>query len=55
MYACNEHIDYVMEDFIDRYEIAPTLELIDKTEPKFCDWCKQPATYLLTSEEKTEE
>jgi CxxH/CxxC protein (TIGR04129 family) len=55
MYACKEHVDYVMEDFIDKYSVAPTMELIDSTNLKECDWCQQPATYLLILEEEMEE
>lgn len=55
MYACQEHIDYIMEDFIDKYTVAPTMELIDNGEHKKCDWCNQPAAYLLKLEEETEE
>jgi CxxH/CxxC protein (TIGR04129 family) len=54
MYACQEHIDYVMEDFIDKYSVAPTMELLDKKEQKKCDWCDQPADYLLKTEEGEE-
>lgn len=54
MYACQEHIDYVMEDFIDKYTVPPTMELIDNDEHKNCDWCSQPAAYLLTLEEEME-
>ncbi|MCH5585075.1 CxxH/CxxC protein [Shimazuella sp. AN120528] len=55
MYACKEHIDYVMEDFIDKFAVAPTMEVMDSTDHKSCDWCSQPAAYFLTIEEETEE
>ncbi|WP_037465454.1 CxxH/CxxC protein [Shimazuella kribbensis] len=54
MYACEEHIDYVMEDFIDQYEVAPTMEIIEETELKVCVWCKKTATYKLSIEEESE-
>jgi CxxH/CxxC protein (TIGR04129 family) len=55
MYACEEHIDFVMEDFIDQYNVAPTLELIKATDDKPCVWCKQHAVYSLILEEEMEE
>jgi CxxH/CxxC protein (TIGR04129 family) len=53
LYACTEHIDEVMEDFIDEYSVAPTLEKID-LEQHHCAWCDQPAVYRLEVEEPSD-
>jgi CxxH/CxxC protein (TIGR04129 family) len=54
LYACEEHIDYVMEDFIDQYEAAPTMEQLEHNENKICAWCKKTASYMLALEEESE-
>jgi CxxH/CxxC protein (TIGR04129 family) len=51
LYACEEHIDFVMEDFIDEFEVAPTLELLDSPSKETCNWCQKQAQYALIQEE----
>jgi CxxH/CxxC protein (TIGR04129 family) len=52
LFACAEHIEEVMEDFIDQYSAAPTLEHIDNEQHQ-CAWCNQPAVYRLEAEESS--
>ncbi len=54
MFACKEHIDYVMEDFIDEYLVAPTMEIVTATDA-LCAWCKAKADYELRLEEEASE
>ncbi|RAL23383.1 CxxH/CxxC protein [Thermoflavimicrobium daqui] len=52
-YACEEHLDYIMDDIIDTYMVAPILESyqpIRPSEKKACKWCGQSSEYQLTFE-----
>jgi CxxH/CxxC protein (TIGR04129 family) len=51
MYACKEHIDYVMEDFIDQHQVAPSMELVTRHDAR-CAWCEEEAQYELCLEEE---
>jgi CxxH/CxxC protein (TIGR04129 family) len=55
-YSCEEHIDYVMEDLIDQYQVAPILEaFLPSSDEKslHCHWCKQtPAYQLIVQQEE---
>lgn len=49
-YACDEHLDYVMDDVIEEYHTAPTLEPLQQTTISVCKWCGKPAEYQLELE-----
>jgi len=44
IYACKEHIDMALDDFVDEYEVFPVLE---KCEQKKCSYCDQVAEYMV--------
>ncbi|GAX89094.1 CxxH/CxxC protein [Effusibacillus lacus] len=51
--ACKEHVEFAIDEFVDTYEEAPELRLIEETtvfeEPRSkCKFCGEPAAYLLT-------
>jgi CxxH/CxxC protein (TIGR04129 family) len=48
MYACKEHIDYVMEDFIDQYQVDTSMEPVTWHDA----WCDGEAQYELRLEEE---
>lgn len=45
-YSCEDHLDIVMDDFINKYEIFPKLEL-DK-EINYCNYCDKYSKYIVT-------
>lgn len=48
-YSCNEHIEYIIEDFINNCELVPNLEL-DLTEHiNYCNYCNNHAIYVITN------
>lgn len=44
IYACNEHIEMAIDDFIYKYEEAPE---IFKDEDNKCSYCKENAKYKI--------
>lgn len=49
-YACEEHMDIVLEDFIDTYEIPPFMDLCQPPPPHAkCRWCGEEPKYLLVA------
>ncbi len=55
-YACDEHVDIVIDDFVDTYEMPPLMDLCHPSPPHArCRWCgEKPAYQLAASEEKLE-
>ncbi|SDY37634.1 CxxH/CxxC protein [Thermoactinomyces sp. DSM 45892] len=49
-YACDEHLDYVMDDMIEEFHTAPTLEPLQSSEKHSCRWCKGTAGFQLELE-----
>lgn len=50
-YACDEHLEYIMDDLIEQFHTAPTLEpLIEVTHAHVCQWCGELASYQLELE-----
>lgn len=54
-FACIDHIDNAIDDYIDYQEIAPEVSYVhdwqnaDGTQLKtHCEYCNEPATYVLT-------
>ncbi len=45
-YACSKHIDYVIEDFINKYESFPILNVSE--EKKYCNYCDDYAIYTIS-------
>lgn len=51
--ACAEHIEQVIDEYVDRYEISPDLTRLDAAAPgpavpTNCLFCSRPPVYLLT-------
>lgn len=51
-YSCNQHIDIVIEEMIDEFEDAPTLEVITSTHS--CHRCGKRAIYRLQCDHENE-
>jgi CxxH/CxxC protein (TIGR04129 family) len=51
-FACDEHIDILIDEIVDKYSLAPDMEIVDNStaESKVCSWCKQLAKYQLELE-----
>ncbi|SFI69413.1 CxxH/CxxC protein [Thermoflavimicrobium dichotomicum] len=52
-HACEEHVDYLMDDIIDEYHVAPVLEPYSPAfhiEKASCKWCGQEPVYQLIFE-----
>jgi CxxH/CxxC protein (TIGR04129 family) len=54
-YACEEHVDILIDEVVDKEELAPSLypyEKSDTTRDR-CNWCgKRPAYVLRVETEK---
>lgn len=50
MKACNEHIEVVIDMFVDENEIAPNIQKIEDNHDlsTICDLCDKPAEYIVT-------
>jgi CxxH/CxxC protein (TIGR04129 family) len=48
IYACGEHIDMAIDDFLVDNETFPVLS---KAEEGTCSYCSKPAEYVLTKKE----
>ncbi|SEM82280.1 CxxH/CxxC protein [Lihuaxuella thermophila] len=49
-YACEEHIDLVIDEIVDRYSLPPVMERISPdtaTEKQGCSWCGGVPRYQL--------
>jgi len=46
-FSCHEHIDALIDIFLDEYETMPVMNQLTKTD-ETCEQCKQQATYELT-------
>ncbi|MBA4494084.1 CxxH/CxxC protein [Paenactinomyces guangxiensis] len=58
-YACGEHIDIVIDEIVDRFSIAPTMELYSSDRrngsKKECYWCGGFPEYQLEIELEDEQ
>lgn len=48
-YSCDNHIEYVIEDFINKYESTPNLELDIPESSNYCNYCNNYAIYVITN------
>jgi CxxH/CxxC protein (TIGR04129 family) len=49
-YACEEHVDMVIDEIVDHYSKAPTMDLVGPDtakEKKGCIWCGGIPRYQL--------
>jgi CxxH/CxxC protein (TIGR04129 family) len=47
IYSCAEHIDIMIEEWVNEYELAPEIDLVDDKKKAPCSWCKQDAVYYI--------
>ena len=52
IYSCENHIDQVLEDFIEKEEKFPLLKALQKKEmlSTICTQCEREATYVVANE-----
>lgn len=43
--SCEEHIDYVIDDFIKKYEVIPHIEF--NKDNNYCNYCNKYAKYMV--------
>ena len=54
IYACNQHVEIALDDFINKYEKAP--EIFETFNKKFkCSYCEKNAKYVIKFFEEKEE
>jgi CxxH/CxxC protein (TIGR04129 family) len=49
-FACEEHIEIVIEEMVDRYALAPVVSLVSQkniSQLNNCYWCECPPQYRL--------
>lgn len=51
-YACDDHINYVIEDFINLYGITPDFDFNKDMERNYCNYCLEYGKYVLIFSEK---
>jgi len=44
-----EHVELAMDEIVDETEEYPILEELNKEEKKTCEYCPQPAVYVVSS------
>lgn len=52
IFACSEHLEYLLDDLLEETQTAPSLEKIpnEKQIEQTCSWCNLPAEYRLVFE-----
>jgi CxxH/CxxC protein (TIGR04129 family) len=51
-YACDEHIDIVLDEIVDNYAQAPLMEIMEKPDAQAaCFWCGGRPRYQLQIEQ----
>ena len=51
IYSCLEHVELALESVVDETQLAPVMEQIpeDKQLSTRCEYCGEPAAYLVTN------
>jgi CxxH/CxxC protein (TIGR04129 family) len=47
IYACVEHIEIAIDDYVNSEERAPQMEIVAKDYNKKCTYCSDQAKYVL--------
>lgn len=47
IYACAEHIEIAIDDYVNSEEKAPQMEIVAKDYNKKCTYCSEQAKYVL--------
>jgi len=48
IYACDEHVDIALDDFVNESEIAPQLIKVQDADKEKCSYCDNKAVYEVT-------
>ena len=48
-YVCLEHVELALDEVVDETEEYPILEEVNSEKTVTCEYCDQPATYLVSS------
>lgn len=61
-FACSEHIDNAIDDYVDIKKVAPEVTFVHEWKKAdgsqldaHCDFCGEPATYVLTHKTESEQ
>lgn len=46
-YACGEHVEMALDDYVNAEEKAPSIDKINIFENIRCSYCKEQAVYIL--------
>ncbi|WP_088042109.1 CxxH/CxxC protein [Bacillus sp. EAC] len=49
--SCNEHIEWALDDFVDKYNETPLLNKVEKTQKisTSCEYCQNDAIYIVSN------
>lgn len=47
VYSCADHIDIMIEEWVNEYELAPEIDLLTDDFKASCSWCKEDAVYYI--------
>lgn len=47
IYACTEHIDIAIDDYVNSEEKAPEMKIVSEEQNKNCTYCIKRAKYVL--------
>lgn len=47
IYACTEHIDVAIDDYVNSEEKAPEMKIVTEEQNKKCTYCIEKAKYVL--------
>jgi len=51
IYCCEEHVDYALDETVDKTELPPILKQLDKDKLSTitCEYCGKPAIYMVAN------
>lgn len=47
-YSCEEHVDCVIDDFLNLYNETPNVDLLYSYDEKYCKYCNEYAKYIVS-------
>jgi CxxH/CxxC protein (TIGR04129 family) len=49
--SCDEHIEWALDDFVDKYSETPLLNKVEKTHniSTTCEYCQNDAIYIVSN------
>jgi CxxH/CxxC protein (TIGR04129 family) len=53
--SCDEHIDWALDDFVDKYSETPLLNKVENTQnvSTSCEYCQNDAIYIVSNIDST--